>query len=40
VLGLSEGEAHVIRNAGGAATEDVIRSPPTPATGRLEEVAA
>src|SRR3954452_17566532 len=25
-LGLSEGDAHVIRNAGGAATEDAIRS--------------
>jgi carbonic anhydrase len=25
-LGLSDGEAHVIRNAGGAVTEDVIRS--------------
>ena len=26
LLGLHEGEAHVIRNAGGAVTEDVIRS--------------
>lgn len=26
VLGLREGEAHVIRNAGGAVTDDVIRS--------------
>ncbi|BBY25170.1 beta-class carbonic anhydrase [Mycobacterium stomatepiae] len=26
VLGLNEGEAHVIRNAGGVATDDVIRS--------------
>jgi carbonic anhydrase len=26
LLGLSEGDAHVIRNAGGVATEDVIRS--------------
>ena len=26
VLGLQEGDAHVIRNAGGAATEDAIRS--------------
>ncbi len=26
VLGLQEGEAHVIRNAGGVVTEDVIRS--------------
>jgi carbonic anhydrase len=26
VLGLSEGEAHVIRNAGGVVTEDAIRS--------------
>jgi carbonic anhydrase len=26
VLGLSEGEAHVIRNAGGVITDDVIRS--------------
>jgi len=26
VLGLEEGEAHVIRNAGGAATDDVLRS--------------
>ena len=26
VLGLNEGEAHVIRNAGGVVTEDVIRS--------------
>jgi carbonic anhydrase len=26
VLGLSEGDAHVIRNAGGAVTDDVIRS--------------
>ena len=26
VLGLSEGDAHVIRNAGGVITEDVIRS--------------
>ena len=26
ILGLEEGEAHVIRNAGGAATEDAIRS--------------
>src|SRR5947208_9502398 len=26
VLGLAEGEAHVIRNAGGVVTEDVIRS--------------
>jgi carbonic anhydrase len=26
LLGLSEGEAHVIRNAGGVVTEDVIRS--------------
>src|SRR5664279_2226184 len=25
-LGLSEGEAHVIRNAGGVATDDVVRS--------------
>jgi carbonic anhydrase len=26
VLGLSEGDAHVVRNAGGAVTDDVIRS--------------
>src|SRR5271155_1642722 len=26
VLGLEEGDAHVIRNAGGAATDDAIRS--------------
>ncbi len=26
LLGLEEGEAHVIRNAGGVATDDVIRS--------------
>jgi carbonic anhydrase len=26
IFGLSEGEAHVIRNAGGAVTDDVIRS--------------
>lgn len=26
ILGLDEGDAHVIRNAGGVATEDVIRS--------------
>lgn len=26
ILGLSEGEAHVIRNAGGAVTDDAIRS--------------
>ena len=26
ILGLDEGDAHVIRNAGGAATEDAIRS--------------
>jgi carbonic anhydrase len=26
ILGLQEGEAHVIRNAGGAVTDDVIRS--------------
>jgi carbonic anhydrase len=26
ILGLTEGEAHVIRNAGGVVTEDVIRS--------------
>ncbi|MGH2689690.1 MAG: beta-class carbonic anhydrase [Actinomycetota bacterium] len=26
ILGLSEGEAHVIRNAGGVVTDDVIRS--------------
>ncbi len=26
VLGLAEGDAHIIRNAGGAATEDAIRS--------------
>src|SRR5216683_2744833 len=26
VLGLNEGEAHVIRNAGGVVTDDVIRS--------------
>ena len=26
ILGLEEGDAHVIRNAGGVATEDVIRS--------------
>jgi carbonic anhydrase len=26
ILGLGDGEAHVIRNAGGAVTEDVIRS--------------
>src|SRR6266700_6869880 len=26
VLGLNEGDAHVIRNAGGAVTDDVIRS--------------
>jgi len=26
VLGLQEGDAHVIRNAGGAATDDAIRS--------------
>lgn len=26
ILGLKEGDAHVIRNAGGAVTEDVIRS--------------
>src|SRR5260370_3771715 len=26
VLGLSEGDSHVIRNAGGVVTEDVIRS--------------
>jgi carbonic anhydrase len=26
ILGLAEGEAHVIRNAGGVATDDVIRS--------------
>ena len=28
LLGLAEGEAHVIRNAGGVVTEDVIRSLP------------
>ncbi|MFI5614196.1 beta-class carbonic anhydrase [Amycolatopsis sp. NPDC051903] len=27
ILGLNEGEAHVIRNAGGVVTEDEIRSP-------------
>jgi carbonic anhydrase len=27
ILGLKEGEAHVIRNAGGVATDDVIRPP-------------
>ena len=27
VLGLSEGEAHVIRNAGGVVSDDAIRSP-------------
>ncbi len=26
ILGLEEGEAHVIRNAGGVATDDAIRS--------------
>lgn len=26
ILGLTEGDAHVIRNAGGVITEDVIRS--------------
>ncbi|MBO0836537.1 MAG: carbonic anhydrase, partial [Actinobacteria bacterium] len=26
ILGLAEGEAHVIRNAGGVATDDAIRS--------------
>src|ERR1017187_4999857 len=26
VLGLSEGDAHIIRNAGGVVTDDVIRS--------------
>lgn len=26
ILGLSEGNAHVIRNAGGVVTEDVVRS--------------
>src|SRR6266542_2626512 len=26
ILGLSEGDAHVIRNAGGVATDDAIRS--------------
>src|SRR6195256_4376902 len=26
ILGLSEGDAHIIRNAGGAVTDDVIRS--------------
>lgn len=26
ILGLNEGEAHIIRNAGGVATDDVIRS--------------
>ena len=26
VLGLSEGDAHVVRNAGGVVTDDVIRS--------------
>lgn len=26
ILGLQEGDAHVIRNAGGAATDDAIRS--------------
>jgi carbonic anhydrase len=26
LLGLTEGDAHVIRNAGGAVTDDVIRS--------------
>ncbi|MGH3288453.1 MAG: carbonic anhydrase [Streptosporangiaceae bacterium] len=44
VLGLSEGDAHVVRNAGGVVTDDVIRSitisqrlprsRPTPACGR------
>ena len=27
VLGLAEGDAHVIRNAGGVVADDVIRSP-------------
>jgi carbonic anhydrase len=27
LLGLSEGDDHVIRNAGGVASEDAIRSP-------------
>jgi carbonic anhydrase len=26
ILGLDEGEAHVIRNAGGVVTEDALRS--------------
>ena len=29
LLGLSEGDAHVIRNAGGVVTDDEIRSPVT-----------
>ena len=32
LLGLEEGQAHVIRNAGGVITEDVIRSWPSPST--------
>src|SRR4026207_1978635 len=31
LLGLSEGDAHVIRNAGGVVTDDEIRPPPLPA---------
>ena len=30
VLGLSEGDAHVVRNAGGVVTDDVIRPSPSP----------
>jgi len=30
IFGLTEGDAHLIRNAGGAITEDAIRSLATP----------
>jgi len=33
ILGLNDGEAHVIRNAGGVVTDDEIRSPRESASG-------
>jgi carbonic anhydrase len=39
ILGLSDGDAHVIRNAGGLVTEDVVRSLELSRSLGTEEVA-
>jgi hypothetical protein len=39
ILGLNEGEAHVIRNAGGVITDDEIRSLAIPSTCRASAIS-